>query len=276
MTQQFLAGRRIGLSVSESGNLAQLGLGPEHVQDALVEVTRYLVAAGATVVYAGDLRAGGFTELLVEVVARHQIGDERSIRFENFLAWPVHACLPHADLVGMSEMFAPSGRLIYLDASGLEMLPAARATFDRQDVDDHDWGPALTAMREMLAQHCDARIVAGGATQNFKGFMPGVAEEALSSLAAGKPTYVLGGLGGCALDIASQSGLVTAPIDNPTAWPGRNWFDDAAETLNPGLETSEAAALAASTHGDDMLVLLLKGLQRMLPDRLPSQNPGMG
>ena len=65
MMEQFLRDRRIGVSVSNSSNLAELGLIAEHVEDDLVEVTRYLVAAGATVVYGGDLRQGGFTGLLL-------------------------------------------------------------------------------------------------------------------------------------------------------------------------------------------------------------------
>ena len=48
---------RIGVSVSDSSNLARLGLAAEHVEDDMVEITRYLLAVGATVVYGGDLRA---------------------------------------------------------------------------------------------------------------------------------------------------------------------------------------------------------------------------
>ncbi len=55
MSRLFLAERRIGLSVSDSPDLAQLGLGPEHVEDALVQpagrtapIWAYLMRQGAS------------------------------------------------------------------------------------------------------------------------------------------------------------------------------------------------------------------------------------
>lgn len=260
MSQEYLAGCRVGMSVSASANLGELGFGPEHVEDVMVELTRYLMAAGATVVYGSDLRQGGFTELLMEVVARHVAPEDSSVRFENFLAWPVHAVTPFADLARLTELFAPSGRLVCLTADGDEMTMSERATFDRRDVSDEEWGPALTAMRRMLATRCDARIVAGGATAKYRGTMPGVAEEAILSVNACKPTYVVGSLGGCALDIAVETGLGSSPLSPSLAWPGRDLFSARAEAFNPGLEPSDASALASVPHSTDMLVLLFKGM----------------
>jgi len=271
MSRLFLAERRIGLSVSDSPDLAQLGLGPEHVEDALVEVTRYLVASGATVVYGGDLRRNGFTELLLEVIARHQVGSDPAIRFENFLAWPVHASMPFDTLAATDELFAPVGKLICLTPEGEEMSMVDRAGFDQARVDDEEWGPALTAMRTMLAIRCDARIVAGGATSIYKGSMPGVAEEALLSLRAERPTFVLGGLGGCAMDIAAEAGLGPALIGGRTHWPERERFAEV-ESLNPGLDRDEAILLASAKPGTETLILLLKGLHGVLPSRLRRQS----
>lgn len=269
--EQFLKDRRIGVSVSKSGNLAALGLAAEHVEDDMVEVTRYLVAAGATVVYGGDLRQGGFTGLLLEVVARHQARDDTSIKFENFLAWPVHAAMPFETLSEIAQSFHPVGRLMLLGMDGRDLSFDERSRFDRVEVDDAAWGPALTAMRETLASRCDARIVAGGQTEAFRGSMPGIAEETLLSLTAGKPTFVTGALGGCALDIGLQCGLATSPVGVSTDWPGLNQFTDVSSELNPGLSRDEAAALASTILGTEMLVLLLKGLHAsLLVDRQTS------
>jgi len=263
--EQFLKDRRIGVSVSNSGNLAALGLAPEHVEDDLVEITRYLVAAGAIVVYGGDLRQGGFTSLLLEVVARHQARDDASIRFENFLAWPVHAAVPFDDLAEIARSFQPVGRLILLGVDGTDLSFDERSRFDRVVIDNNAWGPALTAMRGTLAARCDARIVAGGQTKAFKGSMPGIAEETLLSLDAGKPTFVTGALGGCALDIGLRCGLATSPLGLSADWPGLDRFAGASSDLNPGLGRDEAAALASTILGTEMLVLLLKGLHASLP-----------
>ncbi|MGI3900198.1 MAG: hypothetical protein ACRYGP_08455 [Janthinobacterium lividum] len=267
--EQFLRHRRIGVSVSNSSNLAQLGLAAEHVEDDLVEVTRYLVAAGATVVYGGDLRQGGFTGLLLEVVARHQARDDDSVRFENFLAWPVHAAMPFDALADTTNRFKPVGRLILLAEDGSEMTIEERGGFDRLDVGDEVWAPALTAMRVALATRCDARIVAGGATMAFKGAMPGIAEETLLSVRAGKPTFVTGALGGCALDIGLRCGLATSPLQASTHWPGIEEFANLSSSLNPGLERREASSLASTILGTEMLILLLRGLHASLAIDVP-------
>ncbi|MDE3745103.1 hypothetical protein [Methylobacterium radiotolerans] len=263
--EQFLRDRRIGVSVSNSNNLAALGLANEHVEDDLVEMTRYLVAAGATVVYGGDLRRSGFTGLLLEFIARHQPRGDESIRFENFLAWPVHATMPFDELVNTKRLFEPVGKLILLAEDGTELSLDKRRGFDRVDVAENVWAPALTAMRVALAFHCDARIVAGGATRDFKGAMPGIAEETILSLEAGKPTFVTGALGGCALDIGLRCGLAKAPVSISTNWPGLEQFTGVSPRLNPGLKPDEASALASNILGTEMLILLLKGLHASFP-----------
>jgi len=55
-----------------------------------------------------------------------------------------------------------------------------------------------------------ARIVLGGKTQGYSGFMPGVFEEALLALEHGIPLYVLGGFGGAAEALA-QALLAPGP-----------------------------------------------------------------
>ena len=275
MSRRFLAGTRIGVSVSNSVNLAQLGLAREHVEDDLVEITRYLIAAGATIVYGGDLRANGFTELLLEVVARHDARDNSSTRFESVLAWPVHMEMAFDNLAATAELFAPAGRLVLLDENGSEMSMLERSRLDDAAVPDAMWGPPLTAMRRALALRCDARIAAGGATAGYKGDMPGVAEEVLLSLEADKPTFVTGALGGCALDIGLLCGLATSPVGITASWPGQERFADKAEALNPGLDREEARALASPMLGIEMLVLLLKGLQSVISRPPPTLSAGL-
>ena len=275
MNARFLAGTRIGVSVSNSSNLARLGLAAEHVEDDMVEITRYLLAAGATVVYGGDLRANGFTELLLEVVARHHTKEDDPIRFENVLAWPVHMDMPFERLAANAELFAPAGALILLDENGAEMTMLDRSRLDDAPVPPAEWGPALTAMRRTLTGRCDARIAAGGATAGYRGDMPGVAEEVLLSLTAGKPTFVTGALGGCALDIGLLCGLADAPVAVTTDWPGREQFLGLADTLNPGLDRVEAKTLASPAFGVEMLILLLKGLRNSVGRPAATAAPGL-
>lgn len=62
----------------------------------------------------------------------------------------------------------------------------------------------LTLMRERVHVEADlkARVVLGGKVTGFVGKYPGILEESLAALKAGKAPYVCGGQGGCARDIA--------------------------------------------------------------------------
>ena len=84
---------------------------------------------------------------------------------------------------------------------------------------DEDWASSLTAMRRVQTEAIDARIVLGGRVTNFKGRMPGIAEEAEFALKSNQPLYLLGGFGGCARDIASDMGLMPE-IEGSTDWLG--------------------------------------------------------
>jgi hypothetical protein len=94
--------------------------------------------------------------------------------------------------------------------------------------------------------------------------MPGVAEEALMSIRAEQPLYLIGGFGGCARDIAETLGLTTpwAPLNR--AWQGRQAFEAfATNHLNNGLTSEENRILAETPHVDQAIVLVLKGLTRV-------------
>jgi hypothetical protein len=65
-----LAGMRIGISISESPDMAVLGLGPEHLEDAMSEIARRLLACGASLVYGGDLRMQFPGQIITIVTSR--------------------------------------------------------------------------------------------------------------------------------------------------------------------------------------------------------------
>ena len=78
------AGWRVGISISNSPDLALRGLGLRklagekeapssgHLRDAMCEFARFLLAGGTTLAYGGDLCTGGFTEVLFELVAAYR------------------------------------------------------------------------------------------------------------------------------------------------------------------------------------------------------------
>src|SRR5712672_3379550 len=94
MRATFLKGSSIGISISESPDMGVRGFGKEHLDDAMTEIARHLIACGASLAYGGDLREGGFTELLFEIVNRYRLNqDSERILVKNYLAWPVHASM---------------------------------------------------------------------------------------------------------------------------------------------------------------------------------------
>ena len=65
ISRDALSGKKVALSVSESADLARLGLTEQHCRLVVAEVGRAIMLAGGTVVYGGHLNPGGYTEILI-------------------------------------------------------------------------------------------------------------------------------------------------------------------------------------------------------------------
>lgn len=179
-----LIGDVVAISISESPDMAILGLAREHIDDAMAEVARHLLAMDAQVIYGGDLRPGGFTEILFELVSRYRSEadpDSQRIYARNFLAWPVHVNLSMGELKQVSQNLENIAELAFLTPDAKVMTAPERAKHSKRPATDDEWSIGLTAMRDMMTQISNARIVLGGRVENYKGKMPGIAEEALSS-----------------------------------------------------------------------------------------------
>ena len=128
----------------------------------------------------------------------------------------------------------------------------------------HEIATSLTAMRRTMLKETSARVVLGGKVEGYTETMPGIAVEALLTLQAGKPLYVVGGFGGCARDIAETMDLVKPLHDPPrTAWNGYAAFSTyRADALNNGLTDDENRTLAKTPHALQAVDLILRGLNR--------------
>jgi hypothetical protein len=98
------------------------------------------------------------------------------------------------------------------------------------------------------------------------GVMPGVAEEALKTLDAAKPLFLIGGFGGCVADICGRLGLWP---DRAIAqeWSGIAHFNATAE-LNNGLTHEENSRLATTAYVDEAVTLMLRGITRLFHPRM--------
>jgi hypothetical protein len=261
---EVLSERVVAISTSESPHMLALGLSDEHLKDAMAEIARHLLALGSRLVYGGDLRADGFSNLLFELVSRHQrdadAGDARP-SVVNYLAWPVHLRMAFADIETAQVDLADTADLICLELNGSRLSTDARRQMPQRQPTEAEWTDGLTAMRKVMLDESDARIVLGGRVDQYKGVMPGIAEEALMSLTAQQPLFVLGGFGGCARDIAGVLGIVESPNMTQGPWRGMEAFEVfTAVSLNNGLTEEENAILARTPHVDQAVTLVLRGL----------------
>lgn len=265
--QERLGRYAIAISTSESPDMPALGLSDQHLRDAMAEIARYLLALGAKLVYGGDLRQYGFSELLFELVARHRRNadplDDR-IGITNYLAWPVHIFKPFGDLEKAAANLAGTADLVCLTLDGARMSMEERRQLSQQQPTDVQWSSGLTAMRRTMLAETSARILLGGRVDQYKGAMPGIAEEALLSLQGSQPLYLMGGFGGGARDIAETLGLITPWTASRPHWPGRDAFESFSPTnLNNGLSLEQNVTLARTPHVDQAIILILQGLLKV-------------
>lgn len=191
--------RVVGISISDSPDLADLGLGTPHLNHAYLEMARMLLSNQKIVAYGGDHREAGFTEQLFSLVRTYphpgQSDRERSV---NYLAWPLHLNLSKERRVALLDV----ARIIECDLPE-EVRSAKELMIDRNvylppttPQAQFAWAKSLTLMRERMNREIDARVLLGGIVKGYKGIFPGVVEEAQIALRSKKPTFLLGGFGG--------------------------------------------------------------------------------
>ena len=267
----------IAVSMSESPDMAVLGFSDDHLREAVAEFAIYLLASGVNLAYGGDLRSGGLTELLFELVTRYRRQEDTGARVIDYLAWPVHVRMKAADLDALAAELQGFAQLALIGRDGRWMSMEDRHTLPSHEPDEREWGTGLTAMRTTMRGETDARIVLGGRVEGYKGRMPGIAEEALLSLDAGQPLFLVGGMGGCARDIAETVGLVDSWGGSRSVWPDRQQFKRFTQTdLHNGLSGEENQLLARTPHIEKAVTLVMQGLRRLHNGRNPAGSSRKG
>ena len=256
----------IAISTSDSPDMAALGLSEGHLKEATAELALQLLASGANLAYGGDLRAHGFTRLLFQLVLRYTSTShlQDAVRVTNHLAWPVHIRMPVDQIDRLAAELRGAADLVLLGCDGTQVAMDARRKLPRREPTEEQWRSGLTAMREIQRSCTDARVLLGGQVEKFKGNMPGVAEEALVSLRAGQPVFLIGGFGGCARDIAETLGLVEPWDGSRNGWAGRRHLEEwTGRDLNNGLSAEENQALASTPFIGQAVMLVLRGVIRL-------------
>ena len=191
----FLKGKTIGISISVSDNLSELGYGEAHQKDAMIEIARYMIALGGKLAYGGDLRPQGFTELLFELLAYYKADKQLqpNERLFSYLAYPISTMLKDEQQAALINNVSFRKVSPPTDIN----ISEAKELFEKSSPENlYQWSRCLTKMREEMESTCDARIFIGGAIRKFKGKCPGILEELLIALEHKHPVYLVGAFGG--------------------------------------------------------------------------------
>ena len=186
-SKKFLfTNKKIAISISESENLEELGFSKIHQQDTILELTRYLIINGATLLYGGDLRSEGYTFLFSEVVKQYTPHKNNKKYYENYFSFPIYLNIQEKQNLD----FIKNGVKVNKVSPPEELNLNINEFYPPIGNDNlFIWSECLTKMRNQMNDDNHARIFMGGRKSNFKGKYPGLLEEVILSLKSDKPTY---------------------------------------------------------------------------------------
>lgn len=286
----FLYNKNIAISISDSEDIEELGFSKIHQQDIILEITRYLIINGATLIYGGDLRSQGYTFLFSEIVQQYIYKNENKNYYKNYFSFPIYVDMPASSRLDFKK-------------NGVEIIKVEPP--EKLNVDEKEfyvpntnknlfiWAESLLKMRNEMNDDSDARIFMGGAKTNFKGKYPGLLEEALLSLEKNKPTYLIGAFGGITKSIIKS--LLNQEVEELTeVWQRKSNpkysdfidfynqkekvekinYDERNKFLNEytigklcknnGLTETDNMRLFETIHFPEIIYLILKGLKEKL------------
>ena len=200
---------KVGISLSESDTSEIAWIENRAIQNLMVELCRYLLVSGTTLIYSGDMNypaktdTFNFATLLSDLVAKHRHAYDRE---DNELqAVDNYSSFPYYDLLTEDQRSALQYRVNFMEVKppdylGLESRDAAELIKYDSFKAKYAFAKSLSAMRETMMQTAatHAWVILGGKWKGFKGKMPGVLEECLLALQMEKPVYLIGAFGGVA------------------------------------------------------------------------------
>lgn len=251
-----LSGVTLAFSLSDDSRLRPLesveigsGITRTHHREALDAIILSTIHSGARISYGGDLRRGGFSEKLSELVLAHRrlgLGGRPQL-------------LCHLD-GGVRE---GDGTVVF---EPIEIAaPVGTDRIADKGVRDSLWHHA---MRRTSSRDCSARVLLGGKTRprgddepdGYRGPWPGILEEAFRTVQAGRALFIVGAFEGCTGDIAQmlRTGEVPETLRH-TGHAGKGDFD-----ATVAASDDARTALAAIDGADrDLLLLGADGPLRM-------------
>lgn len=280
-----LKGKNVAISVSEAPDSDVLGYGTEMIRDLTIELSRHLLIAGAKMIYGGDLRKDGYTELFCDLSLQYKDYqgnvDRDTFFFQNFFAWPIYLNFSdETKLQYVNSRVKP----IFVDCPEEYWGDKSKPISPVNNKNNYAFALSLLKMRRQMEAETDARVILGGRTSGFSGFMAGVIEEFVQAVMAGHPVYLLGGFGGAASLLASLiknekriEDVIKKACEAPRYADFMNFcgekkydmgYDKLKEImskgfdcLNNGLSNEQNAILMQSTDVIEIVGLIINGLK---------------
>lgn len=284
---RFLEGKNVAISISESPDSSILGIGKAMFEDLSVELARHLLVSGAHLVYGGDLRPGGFTELFKDLAYQYGIYEkDKTLKnyFTNYLAWPIY--------VGMAPATHGEYKSCRVQCQNATIPDTIPADLHGQMVPPstvenlYYWAESLKAMRLEMESNIDARIILGGRVAGFKGYMPGLYEEAIIAANCKHPIFLLGGFGGaasrlikllkgetsseklfeecCSQHLYQKFVTYLAKEKEEMNFKALDVFFYNMDVLKNGLSKEDNEQLFVTTNVTEIIALILKGLRSLI------------
>jgi hypothetical protein len=234
-----LAGKTIALSIGNAVDREKLGFPEREVDRILFTLSTALIREGCHIVYAGDLRAAGYTMTMFQFLAGTYAG-EGVTPFTNVLPEPVVRHLDFDTLLaaakaahGVAEInLAISGNLYPVQRIGDDLRIGNKGTARPHIRNGEQLATFLqgfpisaqgfTEARRIVSEQADGRVAMGGKmgltdlpSDQYGGVLPGIAEEAILSLQLGKAFVPLAAFGGAARDVAIALDLLPVEARTP-------------------------------------------------------------
>jgi hypothetical protein len=283
--KKFLNDKKIAISISESEELNKLGFSDTHIKDAMIEFARHLLIQGATLVYGGDLRQGGFTGLFSDLAEQYRLAEASP--FRNYFSFPIHINISKADEIDFKYKKVEIIRVGADETLGIDETKYVKPD-SPQSI--YIWAKCLTKMRHEMNEAVDARIVIGGRNYGYKGKYPGIVEEAQIAIKSKKHVFLVGNFGGAARNMIQAITEKKDVIDDNSPFyldtdykKFRAYYNDTSMSdkidfeelngffknltfrdLNNGLDEKENERLFSTPHLPEIIYLVLKGLKSVL------------
>lgn len=250
ISRNALAKQKVALSVSESADLARLGLTEQHCRLVVAEVGRAIMLAGGTVVYGGYLGSDSYTEILIEEAQRFGNGQSA---LEITLAESEYRKHTADELIAVDRSLGDVGKLTLISES-CRSVPISRAL-------DGVWsqvaGNALTAMREYVAGASTARLIVGGRLAGYTGAGPGLIEEARLTIQYERLLLVAGGYGGAAAAVGQRLYPEYFQEWVPRAYPANSDAPEVVAALDILGDAYSSAGLKSQLDGELLQLLAI-------------------